>query len=242
MPRLVDLPDSARKLKLTHGFTEDFDHFITADRWTVTASDLGSVTEGDAAGGTVNIIPSDATVGDNDETYLHQSNETFLFADDKPLVFAARVQYTEGATDDANVAVGLKDSWGADSLLDNGGGPAASYSGALFFKVDGGTNWNVEVSLAGTQTTVELTAANSLDGLAKTAGGAAYQWLEIRFKPYATDTANVDFFIDGVHVYTISGFSYTSATEMEVGFGQKNGAITTVETLVVDAVYCYQKR
>ena len=243
MPRLVDLPDSARKLKLTHGFTEDFDHFITADRWTVTASDLGGATEQDAAGGVVLLDASDGTVADNDETYLHLSNEIFLWADDRPLVFAARVQYAEANTDDANIIVGLMDAWAADSILDDGAGPSASYSGAVFFKVDGGTNWNVECSLGGTQTTVELTAANSLDGLAKTAGGSNYQWLEIRFKPYdaTSDLANVDFFIDGVHVYTISGYDYTSATAMEVGFGVKNGGANE-ETLSIDATYCYQKR
>lgn len=224
-----------------HQIWDDFDQFVTGDLWTTVASNSGTVVIGDAANGRITLNPSDCTVVDNDETYLKSNKETFLFANNKPLLFEARVQFTEGNTDDVNIIVGLKDAVAADSILDNGAGPAASYTGALFYKVDGQTVWEVETSVAGTQTTTQLTAANSLTKAAVTAGGSSDQVLRIEFEPISSTQANVMFSVNGVlvakHLYT-----YTNATEMQVCLGVKNGAATTVEALVVDYVYCGQAR
>lgn len=239
---LVQIPDHAMKMRHVHGFHEDFDHIVTGDRWTVTASNSGSAVGTDAVGGVLAINPSDGTVANNDETYVHQTWETFKFAAGKPLVAEALIKFVEGNTDDANIIFGLKDAWAADSILDDGGGPAASYSGAVFFKVDGGTLWNVEHSLSTTQNTVQLTAANSLDGVAKTAGGAAYQRLRIEANPLQSGVMDLAFYIDDILVAKFKDLSYASATEMEVGFGIKNGADTTVEQLLVDYCYAYQTR
>lgn len=225
-----------------HGIFDDFLRDIDAAEWVVTATDLGTGVVGDAAGGILPLVASDGTVADNDETYVESPNETFLFANNKPIVFEARVQFTEANTDDANIIVGLKDAVAADTLLDNGGGPAASYSGMVFFKVDGGTNWQAETSLAGTQTTTDLTAANTsnLSKVVQTAGGASYQVLRIEFAPYSSTNAKVNFFIDGVHVAT-HDFVYTSATEMQICAGVKNGS-ANLETLNIDYIGAWQLR
>ena len=150
----------------------------------------------------------------------------------KPIVFQTVIQYAEGNVDDANVIAGLMSTSAANALLDDGGGPPASYSGLVFFKTDGDTVWQVETSVGGTQTTTRLSALNSFDQLAKTAGGAAKQTLRIEFIPYTSTLADVMFYIDGVlvakHLWT-----YTGAAAMSPVIGMKNGAITTVETLNV---------
>ena len=152
------------------------------------------------------------------------------------------MQFAEANTDDENILVGLLDAVGANSLQDNGAGPPASYSGAVFFKVDGGTTWNVETSNSTTQTTNELvsTNANNLSRKTQTAGGAAYQTLRIEYTPYSATNAYVSFFVDGVQCCQ-HDYVFTSATEMQIGIGVKNGGANN-ETLNVDYVVAVQER
>lgn len=238
MPKLLTLPDDFLLGRRIFGFFDDFFHFVTADLWTSLAADSGaSVAVGDAAGGIV-VLTTGGT--NNNEAYLKNTKEIFKFAEDKPILFEARIQYAEANTDDANVCLGLMDAVGADSILDDGGGPKASYSGAVFFKVDGGTRWNVESSLAGTQTTTELSATNSLDKLAKTAGGSSYQTFRIEVLPINSTEAEVSFYIDGVLVAKHS-LTYTSATEMMAFVGVKAGGANS-EVVSVDYAAGYQLR
>lgn len=234
-------------------FWDDFDFAIvdeaaptTSDigdaRWIITA-DAGA-TQGIVAAGTNGSIFSLATDGDdNDEAYLATKCELFKFAAAKPMFCEALVSFTEASTDDANIMFGLMDAIGADSLLDDGGGPKASYSGAVFFKVDGSTNWQVENSIAGTQKTTDLTAANSLTNAAVTAGGA-FQRLRIEHHPTAGPsgtTADILFLVDGILVAKHTDQLVTSATQMSVGFGAKAGG-ANAETLLADYVYGVQIR
>lgn len=235
---LVDLPNELLLGRRQHGFFEDFQHFVTGDRFTDTSADTGAaVAMTDAAGGVVTLTTGGT---DNNECYLLTTKEVFLIADGKPIFFEARIKYTEANTDDANVALGLMNAVAADSILDDGAGPAASYSGAVLFKVDGGTVWNAESSLAGTQTTTALSAANSLDRLAKTPGGGSWQTIRIEIVPFSTTEADVNFFIDGVHVAK-HALTYTSATEMMAFVGVKAGGANS-EVVSVDYVSAYQVR
>ncbi len=132
----------------TYGFFDDFDHLIEGQSSAGTATDIGTVPwseTGDAGG---EIFLQDAVAGqltlntdsgDNDEFYFFRNQETFKFADDKPLYWECRLQFAEAATNAMNIMVGVADAWAADHLLDDGGGPLASYSGAVFFKEDGAT-------------------------------------------------------------------------------------------------------
>lgn len=219
-----------------------FDHFlwyITAHQFATVVSDAGTVAVGDGANGIVVLTPSDGTVADNDEAYLKGANEVFKFAADRPIIIEALVQFTEAATNAANVIFGLMDAVGANSLLDNGGGPAASYSGMNFHKVDGGTNWICEHSIAGTQNTVELTAGNSLTKRAITAGGASYQRLRIESRPYTSTKQDVSFYVDDVLVLAMKDQVFTNGTEMQLCLGVKNGS-GSLETLNADYVAAYQ--
>jgi hypothetical protein len=240
----VKLLDTPAELLRRRQFTmfDDFFGLDEVERWSVTA-DAGGAQDIDQDGrGGVLSIATGAT--DNDEAYVATIGELFLFAADKPIEFEARVKFSEANTDDANVLVGLMDAPGADSLLDDGGGPKASYSGAVFYKVDGGANWIVESSLAGSQSTTVTDQA---------AGGEEYHTLRIVAQPVGPSRVEVTFFIDPrggsnfvqcrddqgrpiKHVVTLG-----SPTEMAVVLGAKAGG-ANAETLLVDYVSCSQLR
>lgn len=234
----IALPDEYELAHLSHGLFDDFYEFVTGDKWTLTADTGGTAATVDGAGGLLTLT-SDAD--DNDEAYLESTREAWKFAAGKPLVFEARAQYAEANTDDANVLIGLMDAVGADSLVDNGGGPKASFSGAVFYKVDGGTKWRVRASVGSTNTDVELSAANTLTGKDYAAGGASFQRFRIEFRPWSASQADVMFYIDGELVYKIAGFTFTSATEMQMALGVKAGG-ANAEAITVDYMWCRQLR
>lgn len=206
--------------------------------FSVIAPDNGTVTVNDAANGILTITPSDSTAADNDEIYVYRAIEEFLFASDKPFIFYTRMKYSEANTDDANVIAGLVSGVAVNTLLDDGGGPPASYSGAVFFKADGSTVFSFETSLAGTQTTTVLQDAG---------GSASYREFQIEFRPLTSTLAEVIPFIDGVQCLDTNGLpvkhtlTFTGATEMAAVLGIKNG-FTNAETLYVDYVQARQLR
>lgn len=152
---------------LTAGFQDDF--VGLGDRWNTLVADAGSSVAEDAddMNGVVNITTG-AT--NNNEAYLF-TNSIYRWLTDKPAVIQARFQFTEANVDDANVIFGIGETFGAaNTLLDDGGGPPASYHGCCFYKVDGGTRWQFEVSVGAVQTTYDLGAA---------AGGASFVTMEL---------------------------------------------------------------
>lgn len=239
MPALLNLNDAVRNRRLVYGVESDFDEFVTGDKFTDTSADTGAaVANTDAAGGVVTLTTGGT---DNNECYLLSTKELFLIAQDKPILASARLKFSEANTDDANVAFGLMNAVAANSILDDGAGLQASYSGAAFYKVDGGTNWKVEASIATTRYgAAELTAANSLDKVAHVAASTAYQWLDIEIIPFSSTQAKVNFYIDEVLVQSIT-MTYTSATEMMVFVGNKAGGANS-EVCSVDYLGAWQKR
>lgn len=183
-------------------------------------SDGGAVDVGDASGGVLSIA---STGNDNDETYISSMHEVFLIEATKNLAFEARVKLTEAAVDDANIIVGLSDTVAANSLLDNGAGPMASYDGVVFFKVDGGTVWQAETSNAG----VQVTDTNA--GAFTTAA-----WTVLRIEVDFNDgvTASVRFYVNGV-IGATSTLTIAGLAEMHVLMGVKAGG-ANAETLLVD--------
>lgn len=206
--------------------------------WVDTVTDLGSVAMGDAAGGIVTLTPSDGTVADNDEAYLASPNELFIFADAQPIYGRARLQFTEANTDDANIVFGFQNAVGADSLIDNGGGPKVSGSTLAIYKVDGGTVWRCASACNGTSTDTVSTT---------TAGGSAYQELEIICNDWDGTSMQVTFKVDGNYLKDSNGYvirhtvAIASATEMAAFVGVKNGGANN-QTLLVDYIYAAQAR
>lgn len=244
---LVEVPDYVRNARLYHTIFDDF-YGDDTTKWTTTASDSGAAAVEDAAGGVLSLGPSDTDVGDNDEIYKLSDGEAFLFAAAKPIVAECRLRFAEANTDDANIAFGFCNAVAANTLQDNGAGPPSSYSGAVFFKQDGETVWTVENSLSTTQTTTQLTAANSLTGAAATAATAAGTWWTLRIEWQPVSSTKGDFLFYGstdgrndVLLAKHSEVTYTSATEMQLFVGVKNGG-TNEETLYVDYLWATQKR
>jgi hypothetical protein len=218
------------------------DHFLFANtaQWTTTATDLGSAAVGDARRGIMTLTASDGTVADNDEIYYFSSKEVFLIAAGEPIGLKTSIQFAEANTNAANIFVGFMNAPAADSLVDNGGGPRANFSGAGFYKIDGELNWRVIYSDGTTRTVEVLDATHKLlKGQARVAGGASYQTLEIVITPKTATLCDVIFDIDGVVVSKMTDRTFANATEMTMVYGVKNGSAHN-QTLNIDYVNAVQ--
>lgn len=217
---------------------DDFTWYVTAHNWTTVATDSGTITVGDAQGGIVALAPSDGTVANNDETYIKSTAEAFKIVSGCEIYGEARLQFTEGNTDDANIFFGFADAIGANTLVDDGAGLKTSFSGAAIYKVDGGTVWKCVSSVSTAQTISTSTT---------TAGGSSYQKLRIEIRDVDGTNAEVTFFCDDLPLRDSNNkaikhlFAWSGATEMQVGAGIKNGADTTVELLNIDYIFAAQQ-
>lgn len=236
--KLVQQPEGLKLGRQQFGFFEDFFEFVTGDLLTSLVADAGtSCAVSDAHGG---VLAMGTAATDNNEVIIKSTKEIFKIAANRQLVAEARFQYSEANTDDANVAFGFMDAAGANALVDDGAGPKSSYSGAVFYKVDGGTNWNVQAADGATKTSAELTATNSLTKTAQAAGGSSYKTFRIEIYAISSTQVEVSFFIDGVHVYKITT-TYANATEMQVFVYVKAGG-SNAETVNVDYLSGYAIR
>jgi hypothetical protein len=226
-PMLAALTDPGAFFLMRDDFRV-FDNTATVGDYAVVKDGSVAQTMLDRAGGWLNLVTD---VNDNDEVYLSSMAENWLFATTKPLWFEARIELTEANTDDANIIVGVSDTVAANSLLDNGAGPMASYDGAVFFKVDGGTVWQFETSNAGTQATTTSVATFT--------SGTAYR-LGFTFDPNDGTTGLVTPYINGV-AYTAKNITLSGLEEMHILLGVKAGG-TNAETLKVDYVQVLQVR
>lgn len=237
-PILAHQPDIYTKMFLSHSFVDHFNAgFDVVENWAVTA-DVGETQ--DVVAGAANGHVSIACDGDdNDEAYVLHTATPILLAANTTVEAAFCFKYTEANTDDANVIIGLNSAGGANSLVDNGGGPAASYSGALIYKVDGGTTWNVEVSHGASQDTkaTALTAGGQWERLLIRINCADLAAAEVTLWHGTGATGTFDpIYESGAHTITppikiIKDFSTPVA--MGLMFGVKAGGANT-ETLLVD--------
>jgi hypothetical protein len=225
-PTLAALCDPSEYQIFEDHFANGVNTVSSTGKWVLTKDGTVVASQLDRAGGWCQIITD---VNDNDEAYLASLGESWLFAASKPLWFEAKVELTEANTDDANILVGLIDASGANTLLDNGGGPAASYSGAVWFKVDGGTVWQFETSNAGTQVT--NTSAGTFTS------GTAYK-LGFIFDPANGTTGSITPYLNGT-AGTAHAITLASLTEMNIVLGVKAGG-ANAETLKFDYVKCIQ--
>lgn len=226
--------------KSPRGVVRLFDDF---ERYDPTATVGGWVLVTDVGGTQVLVdgLGSELSLGcdgdDNDESYLSSPTEMFIFDATRRLSFAFRCKLTEAATDDANIIIGLSDTVGADTLQDDGAGPAASYDGAVFFKVDGTMNWQFETSNAGTQETTAAVVAFV---------SASQYIVGFEYDPADGVTANITPWIynetTGVmtigtaHTLTIAGLE-----AMHAFFGVKAGGANE-EKLVTDYIDSVEER
>jgi hypothetical protein len=244
MTQSLTLPESALLIPRQFGVIDDFLSFSDADLWTIIDADSGAtVLPSDAAGGILNLTTG-AT--DNNEAYVATTQELYLFADDKPLLFLARLQWVEANTNDANVIAGLMDAVAANHLIDDAGGPVASYSGAVFFKAKDSLLWQFETSLSGTQTTTTLAAASPN-------GAADFHSLKIEARrrdattveiiPYIDEAGGQDYkqALDANGAKVKHTITLGSPTEMSAMCGVKAGGANS-EVVAVDYLGAHQLR
>lgn len=240
----VRIPDSAKLAHLSFGFHDNFSSkaIDTTNEYTLVTAVDGTATINDAYPGGVAIKSAAASAAGNEDCYLVKEPEAFKPQAGKSIDFQAIVQATEDDTNQNNLFVGLADGVAADLLVNNGAGPKTSGTMLAFFKVDGGLNWNVIASIGSTQTKVELSAANTLTKKAYVGSGAANQRLQIKFRPWSSTQANVEFWIDDELVYTIQDWTFTSATDVQAVCGVKDGDAGDEVTINLYDWYCYQAR
>lgn len=162
-------------------FFDDFTKLDVVGNWIDTSADTGAAPSLATDGKSDVILTTGAT--NNNECYLISNLALDLTVGQQTLL-EAKVLASEAATDDLNFIFGLISGSTTDTLQDDGAGPPASYSGACFFKVDGGTVWNVESSVATAQTTTATTLASAQ---------STYQLLRILIDVVSATEAEVSF-------------------------------------------------
>ena len=209
-------------------FFDDFFTFNDDDNWVDTVSDGGTVDSIDANGGILSIATG--ATGEN-ESYVSSEHEIFKFATNKRLFFEALVSLTEANTDDANIIVGLSDTVAANSLLDAGAGPMASFDGAVFYKLLDGAVWRAMTS----------NAVGQADDANAGAFVSATSYKLTMFYDYNDGvTASVTFYVNGVLGATLD-LTIAGLEEMHILLGVKAGG-ANAETLLVDYVHVAVER
>jgi len=131
-------------------YTEDFfGEMVAGGLWAESGDTSFSVEPTDTANG-ITTVTTDTN--DNDEVIFRKVTENFIFGT-KKMWYQAGVQITEAAANSANIFVGLSDTHGANFMQDDGAGTNTTYTGAGFFKVDGGTVWQFEGAAGATKST-----------------------------------------------------------------------------------------
>lgn len=191
---------------------------------TVTAAS-GTIALADQRGAGLTLTNQAAT--DNALSSVLSAQKLAIIAADKPLHFMADVKYSEANTNAANLYIGMTSTTATLTITDNGLGPAVSYSGLGFYKVDGGvTNWSIVASNAATQTKVELTVANTVNRTAYAAASTNFATFEIEVYLKTATLADVIFKINDATVYKITDWVYTSIAAMSLAAICKNGSTT----------------
>lgn len=191
------------------------------------SSATGAVSDAAVSGGGLKLTPTATT--DNAVVVLQRA-AAFANVAGQPLRFEAVFTITEHNTDDANFLVGLVEFTTAAlsatvPIGSNGAGPPSDYSGAVLFKVDGGTVWQAESSnstSSGTQNT-------------DTDCGAVTDGATIKLL-ITCDGANTwKFYIDGtlVHTASTSASNPLSTDIMAPVFGVKAGSATGTPNLIM---------
>jgi hypothetical protein len=179
--------------RMPHQFEvfEDFLWYISPHMWTSLAADAGASVAVTAATDS-GILAMLTGAVDNNEAAVRSTNAVWKFAAGKTVYCECLLQFTEAATNAANVCFGLSSAAGADLMVDDAAGPAASHTGALIYKTDGSTVWKTHTSNSTTQTsTTSLQSSSS----------SSYQKLGIEMRDVDGTNMEVTFFHNSLPLY-----------------------------------------
>ncbi|MES2342309.1 MAG: hypothetical protein V4597_11570 [Pseudomonadota bacterium] len=235
----TDVHDALR-LRRTHGYLEEWNNYTSGGLFTTTTGGSATATAGNSTFGILTLAAIDSSL--NREVYVATTNALFALTASHNLYAECFCQFAEANTNKANVAFGFMNSVGAASMQDTTGEPKTTFSGAVIYKVPGGTVWKTCSSVGTTQTVTTSTT---------TAGGAAYHRLAIEINPVSATLAEVTYWVDDVQLQAAGGrpgqslikdqLTYTGAVNMQLFACLKNGS-TTPETLLVDYMAWEQLR
>ena len=180
-------------------------------------------------------IPTAAS--SNDYQTLWTQAASYVLAAGVPCVFEAYVNVTEANTNKASWFVGFSDTT-TTGLLQNTGAPAASFSGAIFWKAQGAMALNFMTSNGATQTS----------GTAQTIVSGTSYILGAYLDPNDGTTAKVTYWISSVSstaitfVYSATlNLTLASLNPMYFGYGNRAGS-GSAETMNLDYVQAYGGR
>lgn len=129
---------------------ELFDDFHNLDvvRWTAVKGTGGTNTANTYAGGQVSIKTAASA---SDYQLMTSAAQIFKFAAGKPALFEAEFVHAEAATNKANICLGMTSVTTSGFMAASNGGPATSFSGAMFYKTGGGMSLGFMTSNATAQ-------------------------------------------------------------------------------------------
>ncbi len=235
----VFIPELFARSQLSHSDLDDMREYTAAQKWTLTGGGTFAVA---GVGGLGTLTPG---AGDNGQGYVQETNLPVLLAAGKPTYFKAFMKYAEAATNVANIFIGFDSAMATNHLVDNGGGMIVTGQHSVFYKIDGGTTWQVESRNGSGATTANVQTNDT--GI--TAGGTAYHLFEINTVDQGVGTNyEVTYKIDGVTCLNpttgrpiVHVLAYTSSVAMGRSFGVKNGS-ASLETMIVDFIGYAQTR
>jgi hypothetical protein len=221
------------------GFFDDFLWYISPHLWTSfnTGSGGASVAVGASAFGGTAVLTTGATA--NNEAAIATTNSPFAPGDDKPLLFETLLQFTEAASNKANLFAGFSDSVGATGQMQAASaGPKANFNGFGIYKVGNTNVWACITSKGAAQTLTPSQAA---------AGGAAQQTLRVEAQTIDAANMEISFFVNGQQLLDVNNrpikhvVNYTSFAALQAGVYVAAGAAAS-EVVNVDYAAAYQQR
>ncbi len=214
---------------------DDFGHYVTGDKWTGGGDTDAPEMVADVVHGRVRLV---TTAVDNEETWLHTTQESFLFQDAKPLHFEWEGYYAEVTGDTLSLFVGCMNALATTPMQDDGAGPK-NFIGFGFFRV-GSTagapdNANVWHTIINNGTDAALTQALTLantrnlsakkqDADADTLVNFQALWTPLGLVTATVLEADCDFWVDGIQVvHETMQMTIAQFTEMHFGMAIHNG-------------------
>jgi hypothetical protein len=238
--KILDLPQRLRERRM-FGLFDDFEWFISPHLWTSFASASGgasvAVASGAAMFGGVVVLTTGATL--NNEAAIGTAAAPFVPGARQPLLFEALLQYSEAATNKANLFAGFSDAVNVTGQMQSGNaGAKASFNGFGICKI-GNTNVWTCVSSKG--------AAQTITPSQQIAGGTAQQSLRVEVNEIDAQNAEVTFFVNSQQLLDTASrpikhiVNYTAFANLQAGVYVAAGAAAS-EVVFVDYVAAYQQR
>jgi len=239
MSKILDTTDSILNRRRNYEAVDDLDDITSGGKWTNLATGTGAaLTTANLLAG-IGTLTTGATAANVCARSL--TNPIFLPATDQPAFGESRFKFTEASTNYANVFVGFSSLLPAETMQAAGAGPSANFSGFGFFKQSLQTAWSIIGSIGTTQTIVQLSALLAIGKLAQVSGGGAWQVLKVELTNVRATMMDVCFSINGVLVYKLTDFVWTSCAQMSFGTEIKAGT-TASEVLSLDYQMVQQQR